>query len=132
MIDPVTPADLRTAPALAGLSDRALEDLAHHSIQIHVRAGTFLIRQGETAFKFFVVLDGRATVSTGDGPLARIGPGEVVGEMALVRGQPRTADVVADTGLRLAALMTWDYVDLVAAHPEIEAALARVAAERGG
>jgi CRP-like cAMP-binding protein len=66
--------------------------------------GTVIVRQGELGTELHAVIDGEALVyleGKRDEPLARLGAGEVFGEMALVLDQPRTATVEAVTTLEL-------------------------------
>ena len=60
----------------------------------------------------------------------RLGTGEVFGEMALLTGQPRLADVVALTYCRLLVLRKLDFDQFMGTNPQAEAAIKRVAAER--
>ncbi|MFQ5667222.1 MAG: MMPL family transporter [Candidatus Binatia bacterium] len=70
------------------------------------RRGTFITRRGELKPELYVLLNGRADVSRGDGtrPIRTLGRGDVVGEMGLVRQRPRSADVVAAADLEYMAL----------------------------
>jgi CRP-like cAMP-binding protein len=49
--------------------------------------------------------------------VARLGPGEVFGEMALIDGGPRTATVIAETDTTTFAIATWDFRALVKKRP---------------
>jgi CRP-like cAMP-binding protein len=59
--------------------------------------GTTIARKGESSSELYLLLDGKADVRNGvDGPIVgAMKRGDVVGEMGLVRGAPRSADVVA-------------------------------------
>ena len=59
--------------------------------------GDFITRRGETSAELYLLLSGRAVVSPGDGrpPVDTLERGDVIGEMGLVRAQPRSADVIA-------------------------------------
>ncbi len=62
-----------------------------------VTRGTHITRRGEMKPELYVLLNGRAEVSRGDGDrvIRQLGRGDVVGEMGLVRQRPRSADVIA-------------------------------------
>lgn len=65
-----------------------------------IAAGEDLLHRGDPASGLFVVLEGRLRVSVvsaegGEVMLGMLGPGEVIGEMSLLDGQPRSADVAA-------------------------------------
>lgn len=82
----------------------ALEQLAAGLSPRHVTAGEVLYRQGDAGEGCFVIEQGRAEV-IGDGrPIATVGPGELVGEIALLRDVPRTATVRAVTEMDLRLL----------------------------
>jgi CRP-like cAMP-binding protein len=81
-----------------------------------------VMRQGDRGDDLYVVLSGRLAVDVkhADGsstPLDDVGPGAIVGEMALLTGQARTATVVAVEPSRLARLGRADFERLAARHP---------------
>jgi hypothetical protein len=82
----------------------ALEQLAGGLRPREVKAGETLYSQGDAADGCLVIADGTAEV-LGDGRVvAQVGPGELVGEIALLRQVPRTATVRALTDMRLRLL----------------------------
>ena len=101
----------RTAPAkldllrrisfLAGCSDRELDRIARMADDVTVPAGHVLMREGETGREVFLVVDGWATIVVGGTRVAVVGPGQFVGEMALLEHRPRTATVIANTEMHL-------------------------------
>jgi CRP/FNR family transcriptional regulator, cyclic AMP receptor protein len=80
---------------VCGLSDEAIAQVAAMGkIEKHLARET-LIRVNEKSSDLYVVLDGRVIIMTADGDkLAEVGPGSVLGEMALVDDRPRSAEVV--------------------------------------
>ena len=109
--DPVA-VEARTAallahPIFAGLPPARLEAIARQLVTVPVSAGEVVIRQGDPADRFYLVRDGtlRVTQSADDGEsvLRELGPGDVFGEIGLLRRVPRTATVTAvDQGTLLA------------------------------
>ena len=94
-----------------------------------------VIRQGEPADRFYVILDGAFLVdqAAADGTtttLRTMGPDEVFGELGLLTGAPRSATVTAKTGGRLLALEAADFFELVAAGSDVGPRL--LALHRGG
>lgn len=87
------------------LPAREVETIASKLQQRKVAAGTVIVRQGAPADKFFIVVDGEVEVThEEDGKrrtLARLGPGQFFGEMAILRDSPRmaTVEAVAETTL---------------------------------
>lgn len=93
---PSTKEALRKASLFKGLKEDHLERLEAIAIHTTVKEGTPVVRKGDTADGFYLILDGFVEVNNQGQALARLGQGKVFGEMALVYHQPfRTADVIA-------------------------------------
>ena len=90
---------LRGLPYFADLPDRLLQAVCAGSEQVDVDQGTVIIEEGTDSVEMYVVVEGELIVTKRtaekDVELARLGPGEVVGEIALLDGAPRTATVEA-------------------------------------
>ena len=85
-----------------------------------VAAGQRVMGEGAPASSFFLVLDGEVEVVRGGDTVARLGPGEHVGELALFdEHSPRSATVTAITDARLAQLGVFDFRDFVREHGEV-------------
>src|SRR5262245_29747719 len=67
-------------------------------------AGDTVITQGDRSAEAYVILGGRARVVRDGRDVASLGPGQFFGEVAMLDGRPRTADVVAESPLRAIAL----------------------------
>jgi CRP-like cAMP-binding protein len=87
---------LQQVPLLAVLSRANLGRLARRAEEVEVPAGAFLTRQGALGTEVYVVLQGSFTVRRNSRKVAIRKKGDVFGEMSLVDGMPRLADVVAD------------------------------------
>lgn len=80
---------------LAQLDDDEFDMVARAARLNHVDSGTVVVRQGDEADRFFMLIDGAVEVSRDGAPLATLGPGAFFGESALlVRGR-RSATVTA-------------------------------------
>jgi CRP-like cAMP-binding protein len=90
---------LRGLPYFTDLPDDLLERVSRSTELIEVPADTVIIDEGSESGEMYVVVSGELSVSkhsaSKDVELARIGPGEVVGEIALLDEAPRTATVTA-------------------------------------
>jgi MFS family permease len=110
-------------PLFAGVPASVLETVATRLEPVAVAAGEVVIRQGDPADRFYVIEEGRFDVTRVAAPgaapeqLRSMGPGEVFGEIGLLRGVPRTATVTAATAGRLLALDGADFLELVNAGP---------------
>lgn len=81
---------------LGQLTDQDAEWLAQHGRRRVVEADEVLIRQGRPIEAMFILLDGHLEVRVeGVGPIARLGTGEIVGEMSFVDKAPPAASVVS-------------------------------------
>ena len=93
--------ELRQVPGFRTLSSAELKTLARLAEECEVPEGTVLMREGEVARESCVIMDGWATVTIGGVPVAVAGPGQHLGEMAMLDRGPRTATVTAKTPLRV-------------------------------
>ncbi len=105
---------LRRVPAFAELPLTAVARLAVNRGHVEFEAGATLMRQGEPGERFLVIEAGEVDVFVDGSPVHRLGPGEGVGEIALLRRSPRTATVVARTAVRTLAVGADDFRAAVA------------------
>ena len=117
---------------LGTLNARSRRRLAERLTVHALRAGDWLFREGEPGDRMFVVRSGRLdVVSEEDGDvLRRIGRGEVVGELALLTGSPRSASVRAHRDSELLAVAREDFDDLLRKDEEFALALMRAIGEK--
>ncbi len=92
--------------------------------------GTVIFKEGDRGKLMFAVLEGEVNISKGSVLLATIGPGEVFGEMALVDDSPRSADAVAKTAVKAAAVDDRSFLRMVAYNPQIALQLMSLLSER--
>ena len=105
---------LQNIPMFAGLSDVQLEQLAKMAIHRKVTRHTTIVRAGDSTDSLFVIMSGRAKVLNRDTEgreviLTVLGAGECFGEMALIDGSPRSADVIAQENCDLLAITRGDF-----------------------
>ncbi len=117
-------------PLFDGLDPGALEFMAEKMQEVSVPIGGHIVKAGDFAYRFFVILAGSAAVSRDGSAVAGLAKGDIFGEMALVDDTPRNADVVATTPMTLLALMSWDFREALARFPEFKQRVERVMAER--
>lgn len=96
-------------------TDDELERIAALAHAIRVPAGHVVVREGDDGGEFYLVVDGGARVTLGDGqPVADLGPGSFFGEMALLDGGERVASVTALTELELLVLHRDEFNEMLA------------------
>jgi CRP/FNR family cyclic AMP-dependent transcriptional regulator len=112
-------AGLAKVPLFEGCSKRELDVVAKAVKPISHKAGTVVAREGDPGIGLFVIADGTADVTIGGKKVAKLGPGDFFGEIALLDGGPRTATVTATSDLTLYGLTEWSFRGLMQQHPSI-------------
>ncbi len=127
--DAINPAYLlRNVPVLAGLPDALLEDVAGQLSRVTVRAGRWILREGEVADSVFIVASGRVEVVDERPPetLIRIlRRGSVLGELALLRAGTRSASARARRDTELLELPRAAFEALIQQAPSFALGLTR-------
>jgi CRP-like cAMP-binding protein len=89
-----------------------------------------IARQGEIGTGFFVIVTGAARVVRDGVSIATIGPGDFFGELSVLDGRPRTAQVVAEGPTTCLALASWDFEAVLLDQPGVTLAILRGLASR--
>ena len=97
---------------------------------VHAPKGKVIMAQGEAAAFMYVVLDGRIAVSLKDRVVERVGPGGVVGEMALIDQSPRVATATAETESTLLSINRRDFLAFIKTKPDFSMSLMKSLVER--
>jgi CRP/FNR family cyclic AMP-dependent transcriptional regulator len=113
-----------------GLPDEQLRAIASSAQEVEFGKGRVIARQGEVGTGFFVVVDGTVRVVRDGETLATLGPGEFFGELSVLDGQPRIAQVVAEEPTRCLALATWDFERVLLDNPPVTLGILRGLAGR--
>jgi NTE family protein len=123
-----TAAFLRNVRVLSGLPDELLEHLAGQVEHVEVRAGEWIMRDGDTADSVFIVAGGRLEVID-EGPPERLirilRRGDVLGELALLRHDTRSASVRARRDAELLELGRAAFEALIQEAPSFALGLTR-------
>jgi CRP-like cAMP-binding protein len=123
-----------TALAAVGLfaacSKRELREVGRLCTPLSVGEGFVLTLEGGPGQECFVISDGKGQVTIGGRPVAVVGPGECVGEMALLDRGPRTATVTAQTPMSVYVLSTREFQALLRVSPVIAGKIAATLARR--
>jgi CRP/FNR family cyclic AMP-dependent transcriptional regulator len=121
---------LRAVSLFGGLRQRELEQVAQLADEVDVPAGHVLMREGETASQMFIISSGEARVERGGRELARLGPGSVLGEMALVAEGPRTATATVTEPAHLFVLAHREFHSLMEDIPAVRECVLNEVARR--
>ena len=131
----VTLDDLLNVDIFKNLPKEDLSALLPHLTEKTFPAETTIICRGDPGYSMFMLLDGTVVVNlTNDEgveyPLATMGAGEIFGEMALLTGEPRSANVKSISSVRLLELGQEEFFKLVAIVPELMDSLLRLMIQR--
>jgi predicted RND superfamily exporter protein len=118
---------VKQSPVFEGFTNWQARKLIAASNIVERPAGHHLIRDGESGDTMYVVLEGEIEVTKGTGlgrlELNKLGPGQVIGEVALMAKVQRTADVTAITPVKLLSLDWKSLVELQRFSPYLAAKL---------
>jgi CPA2 family monovalent cation:H+ antiporter-2 len=116
-------------PLFAGLTLEQREVLLLHFKPRTAEPGERIFRAGDEADSVYFISKGEVEVSVA-GRQIKLGAGEVFGEMALISGQPRSADVTALDYSEFAVLSRRDFRQLLRKYPDIRSQIVSLAAQR--
>jgi CRP/FNR family transcriptional regulator, cyclic AMP receptor protein len=110
---------LQRVPILQECTTRQLREVARIADVVELDAGAILTRAGDPGDDFFMIVDGAARVELPAGKTVRLAPGEFFGEMSLLDGEPRSATVTAETGIRLLVIRRRNFATLLKEAPAL-------------
>lgn len=88
---------LSALPVFRGLDERSLQAIAILARELSAAVGTVLIREGDPATSFYVIVSGTVRVERDGRVIRSMSEGGFVGEIGLVEGRARTATVTCAT-----------------------------------
>jgi CRP-like cAMP-binding protein len=121
---------LKAVPLFSACSQGELRSIAQLGTPVEVGAGEFLTTTGLAGREFFLVLSGVATCRLGTRQIAEFTTGGYFGELALLHGGIRTADVIADTDMELLVLDAREFRTMLKTAPGIAIKMLGRLAER--
>jgi serine/threonine protein phosphatase PrpC/CRP-like cAMP-binding protein len=110
---------LANMPLFSRLSERELLRVMQAVEVREYKDGEVVIREGDKGDELFIVLEGNVRVSRAEQVLTQLGPGEHVGEMALIRSVPRSASVTAVGPAELIAIRRADFFEILRKEHEV-------------
>lgn len=133
---PLAPIDfLRGHPAFRLLAANILEQMRSYAIRKRVPRGTMIFAKGDAGSGLMAVLEGsvRISVPTLNGHeivLSQVSRGEVFGEMAVIDGQPRSANATAIENCELMVIDRRNFLPVMHRHPEVAVKLLELLSAR--
>lgn len=121
---------LRGQELFADLPVPVLDVVASRLATVDFAADETVMREGEPGDRYVLIADGRVTITRGGVFVATLGSGDAFGEIALVRGSPRTATVVAVTEVAARTLDPQAFLAALGCDPRARAAAEAVAVAR--
>jgi CRP/FNR family transcriptional regulator, cyclic AMP receptor protein len=121
---------LERVPLFSGVSSEGLEELGGIADEIDVPAGKALTHEGYHEGYFFVIVSGTVRIERGGHTINTIGPGDFLGEIALLDGGPRTATATTETPCRLLSLTYQMFHELLDTSPQIRTAILESVGQR--
>jgi CRP-like cAMP-binding protein len=121
---------LRRLPLFGELDYHDLSTVARHVGETEAAAGDVLFEQGAIPYELFVIEEGTAEITRDGERVGTIGPGDVVGEMGLMRLQRRTATVRVTAPMRAVTVSADDLQVIEQEMPEVADQLRSIMAGR--
>jgi CRP/FNR family cyclic AMP-dependent transcriptional regulator len=113
-----------------GVDPTDLAAVAERAVEVEFPADRVIARQGEVGTGFFVVVEGSVRVVRDGEEVAVLGPSEFFGELSVLDGLPRVAQVVAVEPTRCLALASWDFERAILENPQLALGIMRGLATR--
>jgi CRP-like cAMP-binding protein len=108
-----------------GLERASLLPIADAATEVAFGDGDALVIQGQVGTGLFIVVSGAVRIVQSGEDVARLGPGDYLGELAVIDRQPRSASAFAVGDTTCLALASWDFFRRVDADPALAHALLR-------
>jgi CRP/FNR family cyclic AMP-dependent transcriptional regulator len=102
------PERLKAIPIFSELSDEEAKRLATYATETSVAEGQILMKQGDYSVELIAIEEGTADVVKDGDKIASLKQGDLIGEMGLFERQPRSADVIATSPMRVLKLTHWE------------------------
>ena len=102
------PARLTAIPIFSQLSDEEAKRLATFATETSAAEGQILMKEGDYSTELIAIEEGTADVIRDGQKIASLKEGDLIGEMGLLEREPRNADVIATSPMRLLKLTHWE------------------------
>lgn len=114
---------LRQVPLFTQCSHEPLSMISQLTNEVDVGDGYTLMRQGDIAREFFLIVEGKVRIERDGKPIKTLGPGEYLGEVSLLSESPRTATAVTEGPTKLLVITHQGFNALLDSSSTIRAAI---------
>jgi CRP/FNR family cyclic AMP-dependent transcriptional regulator len=121
---------LAKVPLFSGMDKAGLAQIAKLADEIDLPAGKQLLQQGDHPHEFFLIVDGSVRIDVDGAQINMLGPGEFLGEIALLDGGQRSATATAESPVRLLILGRREFNTLLNDFPDIRVSVLTALARR--
>jgi CRP-like cAMP-binding protein len=121
---------LKGVPLLAGLGKREIEEVGRLAEEVDVNADHVLMREGTSGSEFVVIVDGAVRIERNGATIRSLGPGDFLGEIALIDNGPRTATATTETASKLLVVGHREFHSLIDQFPTIRTCVLEALAAR--
>lgn len=121
---------LQSVPLFSGLSKKELKSVASLTTEMVADEGTTLVTQGELGREAMILMDGAVVVRRNGRKVAELGPGDVIGEMAIIERVPRNATAVATQPSTLLLMDAREFASLMNMQPKLAVKVLKTVARR--
>ena len=121
---------IKRVPLFASASKSELAEIASIADEIDLPADKTLIKEGDSGHEFFVIVEGTGDVERDGRKIAKLGPGDFFGEIALIAKTPRNATIKTTSPVRALVITDRAFRQLLDHSPNIQVKVLTALAER--
>jgi CRP-like cAMP-binding protein len=121
---------LKSVDIFATIAEDHLVELARIANEVEYRAGDAIMRRGEPGTSMYIVVSGRVRIHAGEQTIAELGEREVIGELAALDPEDRSADVTALTDTKVFCIESGSLYELMSEHTDVNRGIIRVLCRR--
>jgi len=121
---------LSQVPLFRACTDKELKRIAAIAETVQIGEGEVLTKEGAPGREFYVIAEGKASVTLRGDELAKLGSGDFFGEMALLDESPRAATVTAITPMQAYVVASQDFTTLIEDVPIVARQILKGIAQR--
>ncbi|GIS36368.1 MAG: hypothetical protein Ct9H90mP7_3760 [Candidatus Neomarinimicrobiota bacterium] len=114
---------LKSVDLFKSIPAENLSRVAQITEEVRCNNGESIITEGEFGDSLFIVVDGNVRIHKGDKEITQMGKGSCIGDMALLDGEPRSADVTGTEETTLFKIEQEGFYEVMGGHSDIMEAI---------